>query len=803
MKRILFLSLVLLLWTSFAKAHPSLKLGVVKGTVLDAQTEQPLAYVSIVITDQDKRILTGSISDDQGHFSIDNIPEGFIYVEVTFIGYALWTKKIEISSKKQKIDLGKVYLSEDFAELDEVVVVAETSSVVQKIDRKVINVGKDLTTAGATASELLNNVQSVSVDSQTGNISLRGNENVRILIDGRPSNVSAAVLLQQIPSTAIKNVELITNPSAKYNPEGMSGIINIVLHKKTKAGFNATSTNGIAHGKNTRYNSAVDLNYKRNKINLFSNYGYNGGKRQNNGNIYRADGGLRQKADNLKNRSNHLLKLGLDYSPNKKQVFSFTTLQNRTKTNTWATSLLTDRQLDNAVVGDAPLDRVQENNSQTYILAFVHDFDTKGENLTFDLNFSEADNLEMAHFQELVDPANLNANYRDTIQVTNRNQRYQVDYVLPFSENSKLELGSEMRSNTYDNNRQTTQAFKNEAGEWMDRENSEFRFQRDIYSAYVNYNTSFDKLRLQLGTRFEKYNVWGVFETRTAPVNYRDAIFTAYPSAFLTYKQNEVHQFQVSYSRRVDRPSANQINPIRKWSTPLVTQIGNPDLRPQFTNSYEINYTNSFSKGYFSAGGFFRAVDNNITRVLNIDENDPQKIELSFANTVSNNRYGFEFSGNIDLSSWWKMNASSDLYIQNETGYAVGQLVEVTNSVVNVRVSNSFKATQKLRFQLFGMYRSAQKNIQFNMHPMWLVNTAGSLSLFDGKGTVTFSVNDVFSSMRFKFDTFSPIPQSGGFLGEQRTANLGFVYRFGTESKSSRSRSQRSRTSSSSAGGFM
>ncbi len=236
----LFLSITINANSNSLETEALAKTGVITGKVMDAKTNETLPYVSIVIKNSNNEILTGGITSENGVFEIEKIPLGENTVEIQFIGYKTVVKKINFTKENSKHTIGTIALVTDTAQLDEVEVIAEVSTVVQKIDRKVINVGKDLTSAGTTASELLNNVQSVTVDSQTGNISLRGNENVRVLIDGKPANVSAAQLLQQIPSTSIKQIELITNPSAKYNPEGMSGIINIILHKNANQGFNVT-----------------------------------------------------------------------------------------------------------------------------------------------------------------------------------------------------------------------------------------------------------------------------------------------------------------------------------------------------------------------------------------------------------------------------------------------------------------------------------------------------------------------------------------------------------------------------------
>ena len=227
MKNILTIFMIFTCITAFSQPP---KNGIITGKVVDASNQEALPYVSIVIKNTANDIITGGITDGNGQFEINQIPLGEHQVEVQFIGYKTELKKTLLTKESSKQNFGTIGLTIDAAQLDEITVIGETSTIVQKIDRKVINVGKDLTSAGTTASELLNNVPSVNVDSQTGGISLRGNENVRVLVDGKPTNISAAQLLKQIPSTSIKQVELITNPSAKYNPEGMSGMINIILH---------------------------------------------------------------------------------------------------------------------------------------------------------------------------------------------------------------------------------------------------------------------------------------------------------------------------------------------------------------------------------------------------------------------------------------------------------------------------------------------------------------------------------------------------------------------------------------------
>jgi len=814
MKKILLLCSLIISLTVSAQlpANDNPKTGVITGKVIDETTKQTLPYVTIVVKDASNKSTTGGITDENGNFSIKQIPEGENNVEIQFIGYKTETKRITITRTNTNINLGTIALKEEAALLDEVLVVAETSTMTQKIDRKVINVGKDLTSAGATASELLNNVQAVSVDSQTGNISLRGNDNVRVLVDGKPSNIDTAQLLKQIPSTSIKNIELITNPSAKYNPEGMSGIINIVLHKNSNLGFNATVNTGITSGINNRFNGSLDLNFKTGKVNFFSNYGMNDGISENQGKIVRYDNNAIQNFLFEDDRTSHLLKLGADIYLNDKNTFSFYTRQNISDTKFKGNTLVS---YNNVLNSNSPMLVKSEDTSQAYNFNYTLDFEKEGHRLDLEANFSSSESPENAMYKETIHPSDLTSNYNDGVENDRQTTLINLDYTNPLSDKSKLELGLEARMEDTKNNNITNQHefiydangdLIDDGNGWYEttpKSNSSFQYDREIYSAYANYNQTFNKLSVQLGARLEQYDVNGTFVKGTETAAYKDEIFTVYPSAFFTYNANDKNQFQLSYSRRVDRPSIGQVNPIREWSPPTITSIGNPNLKPQFTNSYELNYTRNYEKGSVTFGTFFRRVNDNITRILNADPMDEDKVEMSYTNSESNNKYGIELSSNHKLTNWWKVNASFDLYTQKETGIANGDQLEVTNNSLNFRVNNNFTATKNLRFQLFGMYRGGGESIQFKTDPMWMINTGASLNVLDGKGTISLRVNDIFEGMKFKFESENPYPQSGQFNWESRTAYVGFMYKFGGGKNSAKSRKTRDNNETQGGGGFM
>ncbi|MEW7291196.1 TonB-dependent receptor domain-containing protein [Aquimarina sp. 2304DJ70-9] len=748
--------------------------GTIKGKVIDKNLNQPIPYATVVITDGANKIISGGISTENGNFLITDIPRGNYTLKIQFIGYTSYSTPIEISRKSKDIDVGTVALEESAEALDDVTVVAERTTIEQKIDRKVINVGKDLTTTGGTAAEIMNNIPSVNVD-QDGNIALRGNENVRILIDGKPTNLSASQLLRQIPSTSIKKIELITNPSAKYNPEGMSGIINIVLHKNSNIGFNGNINLGVNFDENARFNNSIDLNYRTGKVNVYGNYGANITKNLNAGFVLREDQNYLTNFSFLDNNKSHLFKVGLDYYINDQNTISVYTNQNLFDGLTNGT---TDIIFLNNDQNDLTQDLVSDNDNlgSTYNFDYKHDFKKEGHNieLEVDYNVFESDNDDDFNF---IGGDGSFTNYNDLIDNERTNTTINLDYVNPLSEKTKLELGYEARFRRTDNNYRST-LFPN----------SIYSYDRDIHSLYSTYGKNNEKWSYQVGVRLESYQVDAIFNGEKV---FEDEIFTAYPSAYLTYSPTEKNTYQLSYSRRVDRPGLNQVNPIREWSTPRIISIGNPSLDPQFTNSIEANYTKKVKGGSITGGVFYRLINDeiNLTLIENPDVEEGQI--LTFDNFDNNSAYGIEISSNYKPTKWWNFNTSFDLYGQTVKGVVEGLSKEVDAVIYNFRMNNNFKATKNLTFQIFGFYRGEQKGIQFDMKPFYFINTGARYNFLEGKGTASINFNDIFNTQRFRFDGDSPFPQNGRFQGETQTVYLGFSYRFGSGKNRKVSRKRR------------
>ncbi|WP_369753225.1 TonB-dependent receptor domain-containing protein [Flavobacterium sp. WC2409] len=774
--------------------------GSVTGKVIDKKTNEPLPYVNVIVKEADK-FVTGGITSDKGIFIIKNLDLKKYTVEFQFIGYKTVVKSIELSSENKNINLNTIAIEEDAIELKGVDIVSEKSTIEQKIDRKIINVGKDLISAGATAGEIMNNIPSVSVDPQTNAISLRGNSNVRVLIDGKPSNIEASQLLQQIPSSSIKQIELITNPSAKYNPEGMSGIINIVLNKNSKIGFNGSINNGVTFGKTPKLNSSIDLNYRSGKFNFYGNYGLNTGKRSNHGFIKSKE--VNKENDQLftfiNNNTSHLAKVGFDFNINDKNTLSFYTNQSFFKGSGNAS---TDVDYTNNATNVDVIqlfDNKNKERSQTYNFDYKVKFKKEGHSLELEMNYNKNNEPENAVYSNYNrDTRALTSSYTNDVETIGKNTIINLDYVNPLTETIKLELGLEHRNETTDNSLLRDS-----------NPNSNFSYDRKISSAYATLGKQWKKWSFQAGARVEKYNVDALFkEVSKADGAFKDDLLNVYPSTFLTYTPSDNNSFNLSFSRRVDRPSIGQVNPIREWSTATLDSQGNPNLIPQFTNSYEINYTRKTKIGSITSGVFYRRIEDEITRVIYTNPDNPNKQILSYDNFNNNNAYGVEVSGNLDFKKWWSANVSVDAYQKKVKGTiestpGVYEFVEVNASTFNARINNTFKATKDLRFQLFGMYRGRDLSLQFNREAMWKMDVGSSYNILKGSGTISARFSDVFNSMHFAFAGDRPYKSNGQFNWESQSVYLGFNYRFGSGKNKAIQRKQRDNNETQGGGGLL
>jgi outer membrane receptor protein involved in Fe transport len=823
MKKLLLLGAFLITLTIQAQTSVKkefLKSGTITGKVLDATLNEPLPYVSIVVKNTKGEIITGGITNDNGIFKIESIPVGKHSVSIQYVGYKTITLEATIDKKNTTVNLGVIKIEEAATGLDEVTIVAETSTIQQKVDRKVITIGKDLAATG-TASELMVGIPSVSIDQQTGDISLRGNQNVRVMVDGKLSNIPTAQLLRQIPSTAIKSIELITNPSAKYNPEGMSGIINIVLHKNTLIGFNGNFSIGLAHEEQAKFNSALGLNYRNGKFNLYGNYSNNISKNQNRGNISRPDNNSEQLFSFLDSRKSHLYKVGLDFYLNDKNTISFFTNQNVSDNSTLGSTKAFFFDDSNFNQSQTFVSK-DDNSSSQYNFDYKLDFEKEGHNIELEADYNIYDSKNPLNYKFQLGNTN---DFRDFNETDRERTTINLDYVNPLSETTKLELGLQARLFNTDISYSSTGESFNASGDLRPTPSTDFDYTRDIYSAYASFSKKFEKWTYQIGARLESVNVDAIAIEREVNSNdintitFNNDYFEVYPSAFFTYTPSEKNSYQLSYSRRVDRPGIGQVNPIREWATPLLSSFGNINLEPQFTNSLEVNYTRQLKKGSVTAGVFYRLISDEINRALFVDRTDVNsgRLILTHDNFDDTAAYGFELSSNYRPTTWWSINGSFDLYSQKQKGISerlnapietatvndiITDVSEVTNVAWNFRMFNNFKATKTLSFTAFGFYRGKNKTLQFDLEPMYFVNLGARISFAQGKGSFSLNYNDIFDTMEFAFNGTRPFRQVGGFNWESNTIQGSLTYRFGGGKYRAKSRKNRD-DNEKSGGGFL
>ena len=794
--------------------------GEISGHVIDSKLKQALPYVNIIIKSTSGAIITGGITDEEGYFKISNIKENAFIVSIQYIGYKTLDRKITMDKGTNKIDLGTLMLEEDNTALEEVTVIAETSSIQQKVDRKVITIGKDLAASG-TASELMVGIPSISVDTQTGDISMRGNTNVRVMVDGKLSNIPTAQLLKQIPSTAIKSIELITNPSAKYNPEGMSGLINIILHKNTMLGFNGNFSTGISYEKTAKLTNALTTNYRNGKFNVFANYSNNISKNKNNGFIKRPENNSKQLFKFNDDSKSHLLKFGVDYYINDKHTLSIFTNQNTSDSKN-------DGESNAIYANDASFNQTQfwlddgDDSTSQYNFDYKIDFDDDGHNLEFEIDHNTYSSKSVADFLFTVGNS---TDYIDLNKTDRKRTTINLDFANSIDEHSKIELG--VQANLFNSliGYESTGDTFNDEGVLIPTPNTNFDYTRDIYALYGNYNRKIDKWSYQLGLRLENVEVNALAIQASQPLNkitedrFSNDYFELYPSAYITYEASEKNSFQLNYSRRIDRPGIGQINPIKEWSTPLVSSYGNINLQPQFTNSVEFNYIRNIKGGSVTFGTYYRQISNEINRALFIDRSDVNsgRLILTHDNFDDSTAFGVELSTSLKPKKWWSLNGSFDLYSQTLMGIAerlnapietavIKDIITETNSVDNVawnfRLYNSFKVSKKVNLTAFGFYRGRNSNLQFNVKPMYFVNVGSRFSFDEGKGSISLNYNDIFNTMKFGFDGTSPYVQEGEFNWESNTIYLGLTYRFGSTKYSAKSRKNRS-DDEKSGGGFL
>ncbi len=786
-----FFSIIFIIFiTRISYSQPS---GTIEGTALDSANNSPLSGASVsVLNVSDSKVVTGASAGDDGSFIISNVPYGQYKIEITYIGYN--TKVIagvNLSAQNSSVKLGKIFLGTSSTSTEEIDVHGQKSTIEFKSDRRVLNVGQDLTLKGANALDVLKNVPGVTVDID-GNVSVRGSEGVKIMIDGKPFGLEGANrtnILEQLNADEIDKVELITNPSIKFDAEGSSGIINIILKKKKDFGYNGSLS--VNAGTTDKYSGGLNLNYRKNDLNLTGSYNYNKfdflGDRSSERISFSQSGDntLNQDGSGLRRRESHNVKGGLDYSISRFSKIGIN-VSYRDGTGKNNQTIQSIESNDGAIISDSYRKSFENSagNETNVDLSFDQSFKNNPDHkLTADFSFSSNPDSDYTnYFDEYVIPTNPEPNNVLENEIEkDKSYQFNTDYVLPFSKKTKFETGYkgtlkrwdddysnsylDYSTNQYVLNALLTNRFKYD--EWVN----------GIYAAFSSEEAGFNYM---VGGRLEQTDTKG--DLVTTGQNFTKSYLEFFPSISISRKLGDAQELQASYSKRIARPRAGFLNPFLETDDRYNLSIGNPNLNPEFTNSFELNYINYLNIGTVTPSIFFRRSTDQITRVRKLL--DSITTLTTFENANSSNSYGAELMFSAQPSNALNVIGTISYYRTDITG---GNLTQgETNSAYSwsSRLSSSLNLPWETALQVSYMYNGKRVSAQGTFNPMHTLDVALKKDFFDDNLTITLRGGDLLNTSKMSYNVNDvDFVESGTRRRDSRSILLNLNYKFGTPDK--------------------
>ena len=792
--------LLFFLFISTSLLHSQNNKVIVTGTITDSETNIPLEYATIsVFNVNSEKAVNGVISDSNGEFSIE-LNKGNYDFKVEFISFKIkYYRNITVNDP---LDLGTIELSIDENMLEEIEVIGEKTEIEIKLDKTVYNIGKDLTLKGSSVSDVLDNLPSVEVDIE-GNVSLRGNESVRILINGKPSGlvgISSNEALKQFPSESVEKVEVITSPSARYNAEGTAGIINIILRRSKLTGFNGSLS--LNSGYPERYGVSANLNYRTKKLNFFNNVGYN--TRTSEGSfINETEYYTDQAINNFLNengvrdseRNSNYLNTGIEYfiSDKTSLVGSYVSRKSdgfTNNTNNVNQNFNTISKFSERLEKESEIDDTNE-----FSINLTHDFNKEGHVLTIDYQkekSSENENgfisnsqLKPVFTKYLSEKVNT-----DEIQ---ESELFKIDYVLPIKKDGQFELGFR-RSNQYQDidylaeNEDLNGNFIND----LNLSNT-LLYNEKVNAFYTQYGNKKNKFSFLLGLRYEesKTTVKQLANNTNNVKNYNDF----FPTLNLSYQIKENETITFGYNRRIRRARSYFINPFPSKSSATNVFQGNPNIDPTYSNGIDLGYLKRYEKltlngsiYYRKETGVFTFISENTGDFVLVNEILVPVLRRTPINLASNKQIGLELNANFTQSKNWRLNGSLNFYESETLGEYMGITYDSKNLTWSGRLSNNLKLFSSVDWQTSFRYRAPQKTAVSERKASIYSNTAFSKDLSKDKITLTFKVNDIFETGKWRIESFNENYKSyseSNWRGG-RTLELNLIYRFNQKKKQSR-----------------
>ena len=741
--------------------------GIIKGKVIDSSTKLPVVYANVsVFNSKDSSVVNGGVTNSKGEFVINGLKPGKYYSNISFIGYKTTIiKNITMNNRNQAVELGILKIVPSSIKLDAVVVSADKEMIVTNLDKQVINVDKDLVSSSGSAIDVMQNIPSIQIDID-GNISLRGNSNVTILIDGKPSGfagLSANDVLSQIPATSIKSVEVVTNPSSKYDPDGTAGIINIVLKKRTNLGFNGVFN--VNAGTGDKYNGTANFNYRTGDLNFFGDVGGRFNKFNRTGlsdrvnTFHSINPYLNQTNTSVNNFNMGNFLLGADYLLDDFNTISGS-IQYR-KFNSTNTGDVSNYQLDSA----STLENYFLNNTNgnrnvqgiNYSLDYVRDFEEKDRKLTADIMYldfamNSASKTDVNYYLTNGNPsALLPTSINNTSVNGNKLLIIQSDYENPFSQGNLLDVGfkSSIRNMAMDYNYFNYDPTQNIWTNNLQRSNN-FAYKEQIHAIYAIYTGKIGDFKYQGGLRGEYASTQS--SIANSGITFSKSYYNIYPTVYFAYDFSPLDEFRINYSRRVDRPKPWNLNPFINYSDSLNLSQGNPNLMPQYTNSYEMGYSSFILNINVYASLFYKQTSGLITRISQLENNGVTL--TTYQNIASQKNYGAELVGSGRVFSWWNYNANASYFRTdiNDPQYVSG--VSSYSYSWTARVNSTWKLDKTLAIQASYTYNSPTVTAQGRSDALYHTDLALKKDFMNGDLSVSLRASDIFNTMKFSGTTY-------------------------------------------------
>jgi len=797
MTKLALLTIFLILSTKLlpAQVNP----GKISGTVVDGGDQKVINAATISLFKiKDSSLVKINLADNAGNFLFENVTFGKYYLLVTSVGHEkVYSPILDVSSVHSEVNAGKFQLKENVKTLNgvNVAVAVKKPFIERKIDRTVINVDASITNAGTTALEVLEKSPGVTVD-KDGNVSLKGKAGVMVMMDGRPSYLGGqdlANLLKNMPSNSIDQIEIMTNPSAKYDAAGNSGIINIKTKKNKVKGLNGSFTAGVSQSTYTKTNNSVNLNYRTGKFNLFGNVNYSYWKGYQNLYIHRnfrnevtknLETVFEQNSKMINTSTYQNIKAGLDFYANKKTTAGIVVsgFINPNKNMGLNTTLLKDADdVTDSIVVANNTDKGRSNNVSVN-LNLRHVYDTTGKEFTIDADYlTYYQTKDQFLVNQYLDPhynvMRPQSELKGTLPSNINIYSAKTDWAFPITKSSKIETGLKTSYVTTDNNalyqNNTPSGYITDLGK-----TNHFIYKENVNAVYLNYSTQLKKFGFQTGLRAENTNAKGhqVGDSTRADSAFTKKYTNLFPTIYISYEANKKNTFSVNYGRRIDRPDYGDLNPFYYFLDEYTYQVGNTLLQPQFTDNIELSHTyNGFlttTINYSHTKNLFSDVIKQIT--------SERKTFQTKDNIASRINYGLSVSAYFPVTKFFTTNIYTNVIHDSYKGELDGGNLDVNGVTFFGNMSNQFTFKKGWSAELSGFYRSKGIESQIAMNAMWRMDAGLQKKILKNKGTLKLSIRDIFNSQNFSgFVKYQDIDIKIKNTRDSRTASLTFSYNFG------------------------